>query len=469
MDIYAVVQFLKDTQKECAVVPLIWLTDNNSVCYWPKTTSDVKFKALVKSNAVYQSSWKKIDVNAVLHIEDNYDAAEQFMNTYIEEVTSSDNAINIKQEILQQNNLVDSKYDILENNDSNITTTTVKRKKKQKNPEMSFKKRNKLVKSPTPVSSNEDSTEDSTENSSTSDVNPSKNNNLDITKKRKIKKHTFINKEKNDTDFLLQRTISGPLQNQLDHIKSVQSSLQVSTAPVKSIQSVSGVVKQSFARLGCKNVEETSFNTMETDETDQKCQSTVQTPLSTLRSITNKIPRINNFVQLPEIEFQQIVLSYLQSIETTYEHLLSKIDVLLQHRNSTEMTTCVKPEGLPELPLSTMEQFEEMEKLLDVEENFNYYRTRLASIGGENQRCCVMSMLRSLLTNKLATHFNWAGRKKIAFKGKKLMDVIYESARLAFGETDGPYTKNKIIENAVKDWLKLANYRLSYANTKKTN
>lgn len=81
-------------------------------------------------------------------------------------------------------------------------------------------------------------------------------------KKREIKKHTFINKEENDKGFLLQRTISGPLQNQLDHTTSVQSSLQqVPTAPViKSIQSVSGVVKRSFVRLGCKNPDEISFS-----------------------------------------------------------------------------------------------------------------------------------------------------------------------------------------------------------------
>ncbi|XP_077273305.1 uncharacterized protein LOC143903536 [Temnothorax americanus] len=93
-----------------------------------------------------------------------------------------------------------------------------------------------------------------------------------------------------------------------------------------------------------------------------------------------------------------------------------------------------------------------MEKLLTVKENFNYYRKKLASIGGENQRCCVMSMLRLLLTNELATHFNWVGRKnKIAFKEKKIMDVIYESARLAFNEINGPSTGDKVIANAVKD------------------
>lgn len=81
------------------------------------------------------------------------------------------------------------------------------------------------------------------------------------------------------------------------------------------------------------------FRLVEADETDQECQSIVETPVSTPRSITNKIPRVKNFVQLPEIEFQQVVLSYLQSIETTYKQVLSKIDVLLRHRNSTGMTT----------------------------------------------------------------------------------------------------------------------------------
>lgn len=81
MSIYAVVQFLNKTRKECAVVPLIWITDNNSICYWPNTKSDVKFKALVKSNAVYQSSWKKFNVNAVLHTEGIYET--RILKTYV--------------------------------------------------------------------------------------------------------------------------------------------------------------------------------------------------------------------------------------------------------------------------------------------------------------------------------------------------------------------------------------------------
>lgn len=78
MSVYAVVQFLNGAlQKECAVVPIIWLMDNNSICYWPNTKSDVK-KALVKSNAIYESSWKQFDVDTVLHTEGMY----IIINTY---------------------------------------------------------------------------------------------------------------------------------------------------------------------------------------------------------------------------------------------------------------------------------------------------------------------------------------------------------------------------------------------------
>jgi len=81
---------------------------------------------------------------------------------------------------------------------------------------------------------------------------------------------------------------------------------------------------------------------------------------------------LTNFVQLPEIEFQRIILSYLQRIVVTYEQVLSSM-MFVRHMNSAGMTTLTKPERLPELPLLIMKQFEKMEKLLTVEKNFNYY------------------------------------------------------------------------------------------------
>lgn len=289
------------------------------------------------------------------------------MNNYIEQVTSSSDNSKNKKEIIKRYNLIDSKCDELENSDSNTAAST-KRKKKH-DPKMSIK-RKRIVKSPTPSSNTEDSTEDS-KDFSTSDEDLNENNNLANEKTKEIRKYTFMKKDKNNTDFLLQKRISSSLQNKLEHTTSVQSSLQqIPAAPViKSIQSINEIVIQSPARLGRQNVEKT-FSSMETDKTDQERQSITGT--SNSHSIT-KIPRVKDLVPLSEVEFQRVVLSYLQSIEITYEQVLSKIDALRRKMNSTEMTTLTKPEGLPELPLSTMEQFEEMEKLLEVEENFNYY------------------------------------------------------------------------------------------------
>lgn len=98
---------------------------------------------------------------------------------------------------------------------------------------------------------------------------------------------------------------------------------------IKAIQSINGVklVKQSSARLGCENIKETSSSTMEANEIDEERQSIAE--MSSPRSIT-KILR-TNFVLLPEIEFQRIVLSYLQSIEVTYEQVLSTMNSFVRH------------------------------------------------------------------------------------------------------------------------------------------
>lgn len=120
---------------------------------------------------------------------------------------------------------------------------------------MSSKKQKRIVKGPIPSlnTNTEDSTEDfteDTESSSTSDENLSGNNNLATEKKIEKRKHTFMKKDKNVTGFLFQKTISSPLQNQLEHTTSVQSSLQqIPVVPtIEFIESVHKVIK-SPARL----------------------------------------------------------------------------------------------------------------------------------------------------------------------------------------------------------------------------
>lgn len=56
---------------------------------------------------------------------------------------------------------------------------------------------------------------------------------------------------------------------------------------------------------------------------DQENQSVAGT--SNSHSII-KIPRTKTFVPMSEMKFQRVVLSYLQSIEITYEQIQSKIN-----------------------------------------------------------------------------------------------------------------------------------------------
>ncbi|KAL0117640.1 hypothetical protein PUN28_008792 [Cardiocondyla obscurior] len=124
---------------------------------------------------------------------------------------------------------------------------------------MSSKRKKKVVQSPTLSSST--STEDPTDlvdSSSTTDVT----------------------------------SISGPLQNQLEHIKNIQPlSQQISAGPViTSIQPVSGIITKLTPKLGCNNIKETSFDLMETDKECQPIDKTFNPGCSIETCKKNFIP-----------------------------------------------------------------------------------------------------------------------------------------------------------------------------------
>jgi len=56
--VYALAEFLNGKKKECAVVPLIWLIDDQKRCYWPRTRSQKVFNKLVLDNEPYDATWK---------------------------------------------------------------------------------------------------------------------------------------------------------------------------------------------------------------------------------------------------------------------------------------------------------------------------------------------------------------------------------------------------------------------------
>ncbi|CAG9773600.1 unnamed protein product [Ceutorhynchus assimilis] len=130
--------------------------------------------------------------------------------------------------------------------------------------------------------------------------------------------------------------------------------------------------------------------------------------------------------------------------------------------NESKLKHVSKPEEFPILPVDRKADFQKLEELLLDEPMHTYLKNRLACIGGLNVRTTVMGMLKLIkITNRLATKFNWAGQNKKAFKATKLKDVIYEATELCFSSGNGkPSDMNdKVINQAMKDWLRLAAQR----------
>lgn len=47
---YAIVEFRRGNNKEYAVVPIIWLVEHNTECYWPPIKTEKDLEKLVKQN-----------------------------------------------------------------------------------------------------------------------------------------------------------------------------------------------------------------------------------------------------------------------------------------------------------------------------------------------------------------------------------------------------------------------------------
>ncbi|XP_046590252.1 uncharacterized protein LOC124293439 [Neodiprion lecontei] len=122
----------------------------------------------------------------------------------------------------------------------------------------------------------------------------------------------------------------------------------------------------------------------------------------------------------------------------------------------------LRPECFPEWPISSLDVFDAFNEMIQIEEHRSYLVRRLSTVGGPSQRQVVMNMMKLLMTNTLAMEYNWAGREKRSFKKTKLRYIIIEAAKLAC--KDNPVeSSDLIIENAIKDWLKLATSRYTYS------
>lgn len=134
-----------------------------------------------------------------------------------------------------------------------------------------------------------------------------------------------------------------------------------------------------------------------------------------------------------------------------------------------------KPDGFPELPLKSDDDFKKLEELLSIKAvdaggheipapAYTYLKGRLSTIGGAHQRASVMNMLKFVITNELAMTYNWKGQKKRSFETTKLREVITDAAQMQFKKNNC----DQCIKDAIQSWLSMAKSRhMHNANARK--
>ncbi|KAK5639478.1 hypothetical protein RI129_011970 [Pyrocoelia pectoralis] len=155
---------------------------------------------------------------------------------------------------------------------------------------------------------------------------------------------------------------------------------------------------------------------------------------------------------------QDKFLNILLTIQEQNKQILAKL-------NENFSSSPTVPPNLPVLlPIDTIERLEKLEKHLEVEENFKKLSAYMSSIGGKDLVSKVNGVLKKLLSNRIAKHFNFYGkREKKAFQNLRMNALVLEAIK-----TSSKGATEKEVENVIKVWLKHAPQRDSLDSKKKS-
>lgn len=152
-------------------------------------------------------------------------------------------------------------------------------------------------------------------------------------------------------------------------------------------------------------------------------------------------------------EFELKVLKGIEQMRLQMQHnttmlqlLLKKVD-LPAFQDEDEDQSC-----LPNMPITSLEQFNEVNEAIKNDDIRNRMIRKLGTIGGDNIKQSVRRVMASILNNDVAKKMNWLGRGgKKAFSISLLKDVLLLTVRKNRCCRDAT---DKDIEDAAKDWLR---------------
>ncbi|XP_050309138.1 uncharacterized protein LOC126745359 isoform X5 [Anthonomus grandis grandis] len=196
---FAGVEF-DNARKEFSVVPLTWITDDKTECFWPKTIrSEDQLQSMIQECVPPKASWNNYGIKKIHYTTESFDVANCMLKIILEESSSANEeaqVIQIKAEEIDRN--VDILY--LSSSDSDTSIKIPKKKKIKKSP-------------PTPTAYNSDSSEIKIASSDSEQTGTASVESIISVGPRKIPS----NVDKNDLNQW-QQSIS----QELEHIKAVQ-------------------------------------------------------------------------------------------------------------------------------------------------------------------------------------------------------------------------------------------------------
>ncbi|KAK4886188.1 hypothetical protein RN001_002459 [Aquatica leii] len=114
-------------------------------------------------------------------------------------------------------------------------------------------------------------------------------------------------------------------------------------------------------------------------------------------------------------------------------------------------------------PITSDEQFDSLEQLLNIEDDMQLLVEQISKIGGTNIYNFVKRVLSTLITNEMALKYSWLGRKgKKAFSKLNMAKLVIDA-----GERVGLVRNRSDAEVAIQTWLKRASDRKSSSINKK--
>ncbi|XP_022160834.1 uncharacterized protein LOC111026949, partial [Myzus persicae] len=153
------------------------------------------------------------------------------------------------------------------------------------------------------------------------------------------------------------------------------------------------------------------------------------------------------------------------SILAYVKRLDSKIDLLTQKNNNTQISENFNKDFEKIFPLKCVEAVDDMENKLKSDENTSgQLRNLLQKIGGTGLKNFVKRVLERIFTNELSTKYSWTGFKdNHELRTLKIIKIMKDVANSTFSETEANF------EAHIKDWFRHGSQRYAREQLKESS